>query len=58
VVTVARDHAKPRLVPAYLVGGRWYADVALRPGERAYVAAGGVVDANGELNGTPTNDVS
>ncbi len=57
VVTIARAHGKRRYATATFAGGRWYADVSLRPGERAFVDAGGVLDANGETNGSPTNDV-
>ncbi|MDQ1397507.1 MAG: hypothetical protein QOG64_2766, partial [Acidimicrobiaceae bacterium] len=39
-------------VAASLVGGRWVAATALQPGDRALVEAGGVVDQNGEINGT------
>jgi hypothetical protein len=58
VVTVTRGHGPSREVPAYESGGRWYADVDLRPGESAYVAPGGVLDDNGETNGTATAAVS
>ncbi len=57
-VTVDRDHGPDRLVAAVYRDGRWYADTDLRPGERAYVAAGGVRDANGETNGVATNVVT
>jgi hypothetical protein len=58
-VTVWRDHGGPvRVVPAYYADGRWWADTALRPGEHAAVRAGGVTDANGETNGSATNEIT
>jgi hypothetical protein len=58
-VTVVRDHGDSRVVPAVLHDdGRWYAAVALKKGETAVVAAGGVLDANGETNGAPSNTVA
>lgn len=45
-------------VPATLVDGRWVAVVKMNPGERAYVAAGDVVDEYGETNGTDSASVS
>jgi hypothetical protein len=57
-VTVLRGDRVVRVVPATLSGGRWYAAVSLRRGERAVVASGGVRDENGETNGAATNTVS
>jgi hypothetical protein len=58
-VTVLRANGTvARVVPASFSGGRWYAAVSLKKGERALVAAGGVRDANGETNGAPTASVS
>jgi hypothetical protein len=53
-VTVLRDHGSPRLVPATFANGRWYA--AVKKGDTRFVVPpGGVRDANGETNGTPSN---
>jgi len=57
VVTVRRASGAVEQVPATLSGGRWVASTALASGDRAFVAAGGVVDRNGEINGTPTPTV-
>jgi hypothetical protein len=58
-VTVSRNHVGvTRVVPAYYADGRWWADTALRQGEHAVVAAGGVTDANGETNTAPTNEIT
>jgi hypothetical protein len=57
-VTVDRDHGRNRVVAATYRDGRWYADTDLKNGERAYVAAGGVRDANGETNGVASNSVT
>ena len=56
-LTVTRDHGEPRAVPAVFENGRWYATTELVKGERAYVAPGGVRDANGEANATASNVV-
>jgi hypothetical protein len=58
VVTVQRASGAVETVPARLLGGRWLAATALKAGDRAFVAAGGVVDQNGEINGAPTATVS
>jgi hypothetical protein len=44
-------------VPASYADGRWWAAFDLRPGETAVVAAGDVLDENGETNASPTNEV-
>ena len=51
VLTVERDHGAGRTVRATFADGRWWADAGLKKGETAYVAPGGVRDANGETNG-------
>lgn len=51
VVTVTRADGSVEQVPAALVGGRWVADTNLLPGDRGVIAAGGVLDAFGEMNG-------
>ena len=56
-LTVVRDHGESRVVPAVFSGGRWYVTTDLVKGERAVVAPGNVVDANGEANGAPSNSV-
>ena len=45
-------------VPAVLVEDRWVAAVKMKAGERAYVAAGDVLDEYGETNGTDSASVS
>jgi hypothetical protein len=57
-VTVTRGDRVTRRVPASLSGGRWYAAVALRPGETATVAPGDVLDDNGETNGATAGTVT
>lgn len=56
-VTVTRGK-KSRVVAAYYADGRWWADTDLSARDRAVVAAGSVLDANGETNGTPTNEIT
>jgi hypothetical protein len=56
-VTVVRVSGAVEQVAASLLGGRWTASAALQPGDRAYVAAGGVRDAWGEVNGAPSSSV-
>lgn len=50
-VVVDRQAGRDRAVRARLVEGRWVAATRLRPGDAAYVAFGGLVDAFGEING-------
>lgn len=52
-VVVDRLHGPDRNVTARLVGDRWVAATRLRPGDTAYVPAGGLTDAFGETNGSP-----
>ena len=56
-VTVVRASGATEQAAASLVDGRWVAPVALQPGDRAYVAAGGVRDTWGEINGTASAGV-
>jgi hypothetical protein len=57
--SVVKDGRVVRTVPATRqADGSWRAPVALQPGEKAYVARGGVRDTYGELNGVPTRAVS
>ena len=53
VVTVTRVDGMTQQVPATFSDGRWTAPTALQAGEKAVVAAGGVLDANGNTNGAP-----
>ena len=53
-VTIAKAGGKAKTVPAFERDGRWVTDYSLRRGEQAYVAAGGVVDALGNFNGSAT----
>ncbi|MCU1448154.1 MAG: hypothetical protein JWP02_324, partial [Acidimicrobiales bacterium] len=57
-VTVVRASGAAEQVAAFLVGGRWTASAGLQPGDRAYVAAGGVRDTWGEVNGAPSASVA
>ncbi|MGH2753019.1 MAG: neutral/alkaline non-lysosomal ceramidase N-terminal domain-containing protein [Actinomycetota bacterium] len=57
-VTVLRKNGKRELHTARLVGDRWVADTKLNPTETAFVDVGGVRDANGETNGTPSASVA
>jgi hypothetical protein len=50
-VTVRRANRTVETVPAALVDGRWVAPTNLRPGDRAFVNRGGIVDSYGEING-------
>ena len=50
-VTIVKPGGKTRTVPAFERGGRWVTDYTLRPREQAFVAAGGVLDRSGNLNG-------
>ena len=50
-VTVKRAGGGVSQVSAVLRNGRWYATTALRAGDRAFVAPGALIDANGEVNG-------
>jgi hypothetical protein len=50
-VTVKRANGRVDRVAAHVVNGRWVAGTALRPGDRATVERGGVVDSFGEING-------
>ena len=43
--------------PTTLVGGRYRSALTLGVGDRAYVAIGGVVDTNGEINGAASATV-
>ena len=58
-VTVVDDAGNVlREVPATLgADGRWRADTNLYRGESAFIAAGGIKDANGEINGVPSKKV-
>src|SRR5205823_748705 len=58
VVTLVPLHSAVRHVQASLVDGRWVANVNLGPGDRAFVDAGGVQDAWGEINGAPSATVT
>ena len=51
VVKVTRAGGRVEMIPAERRNGRWFAATSLGAGDRAVVPAGGVVDANGELNG-------
>lgn len=59
-VTVLHANGKTDVVPATFdpATGRWTAPVALRPGDQAFVAPGGVVDVFGETNGAASATVS
>ena len=57
VLTVVDGDGATRKVAATYEDGRWWADAGLAPGEKAYVAPGGIRDANGETNGTASNAV-
>jgi hypothetical protein len=50
-VTVTRANGKVDKVSAHFVNGRWVAATKLKPGDRATVERGGVVDSFGEMNG-------
>jgi hypothetical protein len=52
VVTVTRADGSVERIPAALVGGRWVADTDLGARDTAVLAAGDVLDVNGETNGT------
>jgi hypothetical protein len=57
--TVLKDGRVVRTVSATRqADGSWRAPVALRAGESAYVARGGVRDTYGELNGVATRAIS
>ena len=47
--SIARLAARPRS------DGRWYVTYKLKPGERAYVEAGGITDQFGDINGARSN---
>jgi hypothetical protein len=51
------EGGRTRRVRAVERGGRWVTESALRPGGRAYVAAGGVRDAFGDSNGSASGSV-
>ncbi|HEY7874225.1 MAG TPA: neutral/alkaline non-lysosomal ceramidase N-terminal domain-containing protein, partial [Actinomycetota bacterium] len=53
-VTVERADGTVEEVPAALRDGRWFADVELYEGDRAFVARAGIVDTYGEINGEPS----
>jgi hypothetical protein len=57
-ITVVRSGGGTEQVPASLVGGRWVAAANLQPGDQAFVAAGGVQDAWGEINGVASATVT
>ena len=57
LVTVARLDGSIETVTAERRDGRWFADVVLYEGDRAYVEAGGVTDRFGDLNGTASGVV-
>ena len=57
-VTVVRAGGGTETVAAALVNGRWVAPVSLQPGDRAFVATGGVQDTWGEINGAPSASVT
>ena len=56
-VTVVKATGKAKTVPAFERDGRWVTSYALRRGEQAYVAVGGVVDAWGNSNGSASGRV-
>ena len=57
-VTVVRRNGSTTQVAAQRgADGRWSAPTALRAGDRAFVASGGVVDGYGEINGAPSTTV-
>ncbi|HEV2889126.1 MAG TPA: hypothetical protein VGX28_02010 [Frankiaceae bacterium] len=58
VLTVAGGDGTTRKVAATYADGRWWADAELAPGETAYVAPGGIRDANGETNGRASGSVA
>ena len=58
VVTVVRRDGSTRRVRAVERRGRWVARRAVCPGQSAYVAAGGVRDFFGNLNGAASGRVS
>jgi len=55
--TAVRAGGRVQRIRATRSSGRWVAPAALRPGDAAVVRRGGVRDANGELNGTPSGVV-
>ena len=57
-VTVVRADDSVEQIAASFDGARWVADTNLQPGDRAFVAAGGLIDQYGETNGTPSSEVS
>jgi hypothetical protein len=50
-VTIRGRNGGVRKVPARRIGGTWMTDAVLRPGQQAFVAAGGVEDEFGNFNG-------
>jgi len=44
--------------PTTFASGRYRSTLSLAPGDTAYVAVGGVVDTNGEINGAPSATVA
>lgn len=60
LVTVVRADATVETVVAVFDGaaGRWVAPTGLQPGDTAYVDHGGIMDRNGEINGSPSAVVS
>ena len=58
LTVVSRNGRSTTKVPAQSIDGRWVATVKMNPGERAYVAAGDVVDEYGETNGADSASVS
>jgi hypothetical protein len=57
-VTFTDGRGRTRRVRAVRSGDRWRTTAALPPGSSAYVAAGAVRDAFGDLNGRPSAPVT
>ncbi len=57
-VTVVNAGVVQRRVPAAVTAGSWVADVALAPGEIAFVEKGGATDEFGEINGVPSKGIT
>jgi hypothetical protein len=57
-VTVRRPDGSTYTLPALTNGERWFTTGSIAPGETAFIAAGGIVDEYGEVNGTDSPDVT
>ena len=57
-ITITGPGGRTEVVAAHFEDGRYVADRALRPGETAVVAAGGVRDPWDDHNGTPSNAIT